>query len=685
MSHHRCGKRNSKRECKDKCADQLKVRELKACKVKTKLLDAMTTNTENLFINNKLFPVSSIPIKITNATPMPITQQGSYILDEVITKTVEIEGENIVINLANLSIISPAGCGLSINNSNKVFIYDGFIECTNGTAVCTNNSYNIAFRSLNTKESRAGYSVNTTDVLFFQNIFVQNITEYAFEFNECSSIYQGQINISDVAEYNQSLFSFRNSDILFLTKISFLGVNVTGVGSKYGMFLDTCFDTVIDNISFFKSSFATNAGDLLVNDIKILSSSNIDISLLSVTDKQLQVDGNFDLRYHSVNVEDSSSIYFGTGTFEDNGVTDVSGNAKSLEHLNIYSERSTDIIFKFTTGLNNFCVGGGPATKVYAGGVYTFEGGDWTLSGCTFNNVNIVNTLATDTTCIGVFAEDPLAYLLISGCTSNNNGNDDFVKESGGFKFTKAGSFDTIVQVTGSGSVNNLARVLTYSFLSEVPNTMFLGCLATSNEINNPALPNVGAFGFLVSGSVASVQESVSIYSCTANDNFSVLNNSYGVYAGVIDYGSGLTQGCKNLIVKGVDACSNSVGIHIEQSMLSNVLGNFFNINDIAGLQLSSAGSTSVISNTVTGSAVGYDIVNSPDSDIQKNLASACNTGFRDNTASGNFYVDNKAISSTVSAYDTAFAISLFEYNKLAGTYSYVSGENSLTVANVRA
>ena len=134
-----------------------------------------------------------------------------------------------------------------------------------------------------------------------------------------------------------------------------------------------------------------------------------------------------------------------------------------------------------------------------------------------------------------------------------------------------------------------------------------------------------------------------------------------------------------NLEVKKCNFNTNDLGIHLVEVVGASLIGNFVNLN-VSGLLLESCDFLSLFSNTaVNNQVVGYSIVDSPSSVVQKNLSQNNVIGFKDTTPGGNSYLSNNSKSNATN-YDTPFTLSVFKLDTLTGLYSLVSGEPVVNV-----
>ena len=706
----RCRDKKCEVSDKSKYVNKLKACEIKAKEIKACTVSAITTNTENFFVNDQKFFPSSIPTPITNSTVMPLTEEGRYRLAENITKQVKITGNNISIDLGNLTISNDNDCALLIEGASKVYIENGFIESLNNTAICVNDSFNVAFRSINTQASKSGMKCVNTVNLFVLNYFVQHISEFAASFENCVELFMGQASFSDLT-FTDYLFRIIDTDIVWMEKISFTRISIQDFGTKDVFSFRKSNDIFVNNVSFYQSNYSA-AGNLNLYNIHLDECLSVTIDNLTVTGEVMNINGAFNGVHNCVKVEKSENVFIQNGLFNGNDVRG-STNSEMLENITIYFEDTFDSVLKTMKMNSNSVSGGGLDTKMSVGGFLSLRGGNCVVVGCT-SDVNTVGTTESiDTKAVGYEVIDPESTYAFVSNGSNDNGNRNTM-EAGGFKVAGEGTTDSFVEFKSCLSNNNSARKLVYSFRSELSNTLFMSCSASSNEIKNE-LNKIGAFGILLTGSLQTVQINPSVYSSTANGNSALENDqfkkkknglgknskkssrilngvdqAYGLYAGKIDLGFGMTKGVRNLIVKNCDLCSNNVGIHLQEADQSSVLGNYVNLNvseteSGCGIKIVNGFSNSVISNSAIGCDIAVSVEEAENCDLSKNLASKCKIGFQDTTEDGNIYITNLSSSCDV-PFQTAFPVALFALDKSTGVYDFLSGHPDLTAfTNIQA
>lgn len=690
----------SRRKCSDqKSCDSEIVRKLKAYKLSAKCVKAGNITAQNLnaenvtaqnlkadnfFINGKAFSTTGNEIPVTNATPMPLTE-GRYIVIEDINKQIVIEGVNISLDLGNKTVRSPSGPALIIQNSTKIYVINGILESADTEALRVTGSYNVAIRSINTRESPSGMVWINTNTIFVYNYFVENITKLATFFLQCTNIYMGQVNITR-STFDLGLLLVNNCNIINFEKISFKELSSNLNGEKAIFLISNTFDIVIDNVSFYSSEYATSVNSKIAN-IYLTECFSASIKNVTITGESLTTTGAVTAVHNCIIMKKCANIELISGTFNDNTIT---GSVDSLELTNatIYLEDVTSAVIKWMTINSNLINVAGPATLVKVRGIQTVRGGDFVLVSNTSDLNNITNVpITADTSAIGFEVLDPEFTFEFVGNGSNNNGSAD-VRLAGGFRLTGEGTNDSILELKNCISNNNVAKSIVYSFYSQLSNTLFIGCSASSNEIPAPDANTFGAVGFLLSGTLTVVQRNAAVYSCTANENFvndtaTDIKVAAGIYAGTI---SGLS--CTNLIVKNCDVSTNKNGIQLVEVTNSSILGNFLNKNkkylDSAGIIMANGNGNSVISNSALDCSFGY-LIDCPNSDFSKNLASNCTGGFTDITASGNMYMNNNSNSCTTS-FAMTFIIPRYRLDKLTGVYLYIQGNPDLTAfTNIEA
>ncbi len=424
---------------------------------------------------------------------------------------------------------------------------------------------------------------------------------------------------------------------------------------------------------FYKS---LQNSDLNVNHIFIKNSGSVIVGGLIIDGNGLEVSGNSTGVHNCVRVDDGNNIFIEPNLFTDNHVIgDVNSLVLSMHAISV--KNVIDMIIKGNKINSNYISGGNNSTEREVRAFYGEGGGNWVLAKVQANSSYFKDGTVGST--YGYEAKDVSLYVKFVDCMSNNNGyldntNTVYPSESGGFKVTgdvKDNSVDFVNCVSNS----NTAGELVAGIYSTYDNTMVKGCISNDNFSSTGNSP---VYSYLFPGTVNTIQTNVFLFNCSGNNHL-LSGDTLGLFAGKTDLGDGLTLGVLNLEVKKCNFNTNDLGIHLVEVEGASLIGNFVNLN-VSGLLLESCNFLSLFSNTaVNNQVVGYSIVDSPSSVIQKNLSQNNVIGFKDTTPGGNSYLSNNSKSNAAN-YDTPFTLSVFKLDTLTGLYSLVSGEPVVNV-----
>lgn len=685
-------------------------------------LNVNAVNTQNLFINNKLFPTSIIPFKISGTTTIVGTNQGICPQDcppatpctptggffalgnSFSGKVTFCNVDSLRLNLANLVLSNDDDFALEIINCNQVFIYGGSIDSLNATAVRVSCSTDVTFKHINTTDSSSALLIEDSANVQVVEWHLQRLTDFAFRFIRSNYIQFTGLDINQIGAYaSPSLISGENSDMIFINNCAFYDINSTdATGTKSIISMDLCFDVKISHISILRTFFTSaENSDVNVYHVYFQNSGSLVLGSFIIDGDALIASGTSAAAMSCLRLENCNNVFMAHHLMTDNYVQGDE-NAASLSFQAVSALNVETMTMNSSKICTNFVNGGGVNTAISvrafygeeeAGPAGTFRSGNWFLSGniCNQSYVEFEGFLP-NASVYGFEIENVSSTIVLQNCSSNNNGNDrNNLGFAGGFRVVGVlpdNNTNTNININhcaANQNNSNNEQGQTTGFLSTYSNTLIINSEAISNTAGGEC------YGFLLPGLSAETetfQLTVSLFNCTANTNFSTNGAAYGLYAGAVDLGEGLTMGVQTLAIKKCTFSANGppigsnppnpgYGIYMNQVVVSSLIGNLLNSNNF-GLYIEGGNTNSILCNSALYNDYGFTVVNSPDSLFEKNIAQSNTIGYSDNTAGGNTYYTNKSVSDGTPYLMTGFTIPHFRYNKATGTFTFVSGEPTL-------
>lgn len=675
-------------------------------------------NTRELFINNKEFPTSTIPFKISESMVIvgtegacgdescpeatPGTPQGGlFALGRSFTGKITFCGvSGLNLNLVGLELSNVDDYAIELINCNKVYICNGVVNSLNSAAIRVTCSTDVQFAYLNTSNSGAALEVDNSLDIKIQKWYIRNASQFAIRVQDSRYLRITGIDInggddsSDLTTFSErALIDIRRSDMIFINNSAFYNMNVQeAVGEKGVIYMDTCFDVKVSRISILTTRFTapvnTNLNAFLIT---FINSGSLIFGGFIIDGDSVAVSGTGQGQLMCLRIEECNNVFMANNLMTDNF---VSGSASSavLAFVGVRLVNVETFTMNNTKICTNYAEGGGANTEVL---VYSFFGselpgtglksGNWFLSG----NICNQNYVTTNTrSMIGGFnVANVSSTVLFQKCSANNNGNYiGTAREVVGFRVVGFDNPDNnnltnIKFYHCAANQNNSSEPSgkTTGFQSTYSNTMFSNCEAVSNTAG------LDCIGFLVSGVVNGKQLNAALYHCTGNTNFSSNGRSFGAFAGPINFQGQLTAGVETLSIQksafmaniGSSVANPGFGVFLQNVEISQIIGNVLNQNNCA-LCIAGGFGNNVFGNSALNNDRGFAINQSPDSFFERNLAQLNTIGYVDNTTGGNTYYRNKAVSNTTQFNTIGFAIPVFHYNKATGIFTYVSGEPTL-------
>jgi parallel beta-helix repeat protein len=698
--HHQ----KSRKHCKKHRSEH--IRNLDVCKLEAKkmnvtnakvdALEAQVTKTESLYINDKKFPTSTTGTPISETTV--ITAPGKYVVTQSFVGKITIQDtQNVDLNLANLTVSNDNGPALEIVNCEIVWVHGGFLESSTDTAVVCQDSYNPAFRDIYTLQSPSALRATNCNSLFFKNWFIQNVTDFAISIDNCPNTFSAVTNVSDVTGYAQDyLIRVINTDIFYLRNFTFQNIVGSFDGVKSDILVDNCFDLKLENFSSFTNEYNVADASLQYNIVSILNCGDVTLTQMTVSGDALTATGASDAKLYNIRIENSYNVSLVNSNFADNSVTGDE-NATNLELHNIHVEALPGASYGCTNyqiseigSSGNTITGGSDATsrsiRMLSANGRNDEpdatgAGNWSIGRSKVSGL-VMNDGKMGSVC-GIEILNFDSMVRFYDLMLNNNGN-EFNAETCGLK--ALGTYDTLMQIDRCQSNENQANDLVASLVSSYNNTNIFGCSGCNNNLLNAEPTAKGCFGALLPGSVGTAQLSPKVY----NSTFSVLEVSpsvasvytYGVYAGAIDLGEGVTSGVSDMTVINC-ACSNNsngYGIFLKDVSISDLEQNTTSLNDLAGICVQGGDQSTITHNNTSQNTTGIQLDNVPYSSVSKNLSSNNDVGFVDTTAGGNAYLTNESINDISDSYSiSGGVIPVFELDRATGNFNFVSGNPVIT------
>lgn len=671
-------------------------------------LNVSTINTRDLFINNKLFPTSIIPFKISGPTVIvgtngacqggdcppatPGTPNGGlFVLGNSFTGKVTFCGvEGLNLNLANLVLDNPDDFALEFINCNNVLVYNGAVNSANGVAVRVSCCSDVTFKRLNTTDSAGALFIENSLNVRIKYWYMAGITNRAIEFVGSRYLDFHFLDINNVVSIaSTSLIQGSNSDMIFINNCAFYNINlVSALGLKSILAMDTCFDVKVSHISILGTSVeAVPNTDLTVYFVYFTNCGSMVLGSFIIDGDRVSVSGTGSATFSCLRMEECNNVFTAHFLMTDNFVSS-SGPAPRLTFQAI-SVRNVETFTLNGSKINtNYVEVADDATVASVRSFYGEEvfvgqlrAGNWYLSGNICNQHYVFSPTSTpvQASAYGFEVVNVSSTVVFQNSSSNNNGNQqNNLTEAGGFKVTAvdaANNTQTNINFFHCASnQNNSNSVIgtTAGFTSTYSNTIISGCEAISNTAGGEC------YGLLLHGLNSVSQLTVSLFKCTASTNFSFTANAYGVYAGTL----GTNARVETLVIKSSTFSANGgavggYGVYLSEVVVSSIMTTLMNQNNF-GLYIDGGSANEIKSNSALNNNIGIQVNESPDSILDKNICQSNDVGFADNTVTGNTYYANKSVSNTVSFDTVGFVIPLFAYNKLAGTFSFVSGEPTL-------
>lgn len=675
-------------------------------------LNVDNINTQNLFINNKLFPTSIIPFKISGPTVIvginggacaggdcppatPGTPNGGlFVLGSSFTGKVTFCGvEGLNLNLANLVLDNPNDVALEFINCNNVLVYNGAVNSANGVAVRVSCCSDVTFKRLNTTDSAGALFIENSLNVRVKYWYMAGITNRAIEFFASRYLDFHFLDINNVSAIaSTSLIQGANSDMIFMNNCAFYNINLVGAeGLKSVIAMDTCFDVKVSHISILGVSVdAIPDADLTVYFVYFTNCGSMVLGSFIIDGDRVSVSGSGSAEFSCLRMEECNNVFTAHFLMTDNFVSST-GAAPRLTFRAI-SARNLETFTLNGSKLNtNYAEPASAATVVSVRSFYGEEvfldqlrAGNWFMSGniCNQNYVftpSVAPGSMVDATAFGFEVVNVSSTVVFQNSSANNHGNlQNNLTHAGGFKVTgvdAANNTQTNINffhcAANQNNSNNVTGT-TAGFTSTYSNTIISGCESISNTAGG------ACYGYLLHGLPSVPQLTVSLFKCTASTNFSFAGNAYGVYAGVLN-GSGRVE---TLVIKSSTFSANGgvmngYGVFLNEVVVSSIMTTLMNQNNI-GLSINGGSANEIKSNSALNNDAGMQVNQSPESIFDKNICQSNDVGFADNTASGNTYYSNKSVSNTVAFDMVGFVIALFAHNKMAGTFTYVSGEPTL-------
>jgi hypothetical protein len=734
--HKNCEKLN-RQNVKRQCVDKSHVKSIFAETVDVSgpnggVLNVDTVNTDQIFIDNKLFPTSIIPYKIngpstfvgshspipppcsacniTCPSPTPGTpSSGLFALGQSFKGKVTFCGiQGMQLNLAGLTLENDDDFALEFINCNQVYVFGGTVKSKNNTAIHVVCSANVTFKSINTTNSNGAMSVESSYDIKIANWYMDNITGFAFDI-QCSDYLRcSGLDINNIGSYtSDSLFSVNNCQMIFINNCTFYNINYTStsLNPKSIIKVENGFDVKISHISILTTSFVSNE-DLNVYLVHFKDSGSLILGSFIIDGDSVTVSGPHSATMNCLRLENCNNTFMAHHLMTDNYVKG-DANAVSLIFHGVSLHTMTTFTMNSSKICTNYVQGGGAGTTVevrsfYGGNMPPLPppspvptSGNWYLSG-NICNQNFIETSSyiTNSSIYGFEVVDVEYTVLFRNCSANNhnNGPQINVAEGGGFKIrgikvsnNTQNNID-IINCQANQNCSDGALGKTYGFYCTYSNTKFNSCEAISNQAGREC------YGFFLPGLDTTVQYTVSLTGCNANTNLSTNRNAYGLYAGEIDGSLSVTA----LVVKNCIFNSNGppigssppnpgYGIYLNKVTAGELINNFMNDNNY-GLYMKLCDCNALFSNSAIYNDIGYQINQSTNSNLKKNT-SQCNTkGFIDNTTGGNSYNQNCSTSDiTPFTITGGGVINLYALDKTTGNYINVSGGPLTVFSNLQS
>jgi len=598
-------------------------------------------NTSALFINNRLFPTSIIPIVI-NDTVVITNGTGLYALGKSFTGTVTFDNcQSLSLNLVNQVLTGS----IIIRNSNQIVLFEGSVNNPNGISVDIKDSTDIVITNLNISDTQRGIECLNVEDLTIGGLYIENISDLAIYLENTNIMIFFNITIRNIRTYtNKSLIDIVGCQGLFYNKIFFNDIScntLKGENKNMISLTNSTFDVKMTEISILRVQFFASA-DVEVNHIYTENSGSMILSDFIIDANYLNTTGPINAKHSCIKMKDCNNMFGEKCLITDNAITS-DPDAVSLKMHSINIDNVFDLSLENFAINGTFISGGENSNIKEVRGFYGELGGNWVISGFLLNSQYFDK--GTNGTCYGLEIKDVTLSIRIKHCVSNNNGfftDKIYPDQCGGF--IAGGKEDSNITFIECCSNSNTGGTFTTSFTSDYNNTEIINCESNGNFSNTP---NGSVISFLIPGN-HQIQKNVLLRECISN-NFETNVNSYGAIIGSL-------FGVQNLKVLNCGFINNHYGIYLNA------------IND-----------SSVISCSVNFNYYGIYLIDSHNVLVKDNTSQANTIGYTDNTP--NIYINNKSINDKTTTYNlTGFEISLFRLNKVTGKYAYISGEPILGI-----
>ena len=597
------------------------------------------SNTSALFINNRLFPTSVIPVVI-NDTITITNGTGLYAMGKSFTGNITlINCQSLSLNLVNQILTGT----IEIINCNQIVVFDGSVNNPIGTSIDIKNSTDIVFNNLNISDTLRGITCLEVEDISIVGVYIENIYDYAIRLEKTNDIIFFNITIRNIESYtNKSIIDIVNCQGMFFNKIFFNDINYHNLIYDHKNIIsisDNSYDMKFSEISILRVKFFSNI-DIQVNHIHIENSGSIIVRDLIIDGNYLYTTGPIKSSHTCIKVKNSNNFFGEKCLLTDNGIISDQ-NAIELKMHTVAVSNVVNMSLKDFAINSTFISGGINCIIKDVRGFYGESGGNWVFADLLLNSQYFSDGI--NGTCYGLEINNVYLSITIAHCISNNNGYYDetytiYPDQCGGF--LAKGISDSNITFLNCTSNSNTGGTSTISYNSSYDNTEFMNC---SSNGNYSSIENGKIVSFYIPGN-SDIQKDVLINNCISNNYPDGNLNSYGVYSGEISL-------VKNLRVQHSGFMNNYYGIYL------------YNTTD-----------SCILKCTVNYNNDGINIDSSSNILIQDNISQQNSTGYLDNTP--NTYINNKSIGDIIESYDlTGFAISLFKLNKLDGKYINISGE----------
>lgn len=672
------------------------VKNQKVVNAKFENFDTDRIETDALYINNKLFPSSIIPFSIKESTTIVGTNNaitppcdectegcpeatpgtptgGLFALGKSFTgKITFCNVKSMQLNLTGLILNNNDDFALEFINCNQVYVYAGTVNSLNATAIRVSCCSNIAFSHMNTTLSNNCLFIEKSYDIHIKSWYLDNLSGYAFNVNCTNYLRLNNLDINNIfaeSPLNDALIMVNNSEMVFISNCAYYNINYTNVsGTKSIMKMNNCFDVKISHVSILTTAYSSASNeDLNIYLVYLSNCGSLVLGSFIIDGDLVNKIGTGSAELNCLRLTNCNNTFMAHHLMTDNFIN-ADGFAKSLTFHGIYLNEMTTFTMNSSKICTNFLKGAGVDTLQEVRSFYGEAGGNWYLSGNICNENRIEGPSYLNTSVAGFEVVNIRSSVILQKCSANNHGASLYnIQTSSGFiirainpDFNNKTSID-IDNCSANQNVSDNTFGTSFGYLCTYSNTLITNSEAISNEAG------LSCYGFLLPGLIASTQNTVSLFNCSANTNFSALKTAYGVYSGKLDLGVGLTDGVATIAIKKCTFTANGpptgsnppnpgYGIYLNEINVSSIIGNLLNENNYA-LYINMGLNHSIISNSAVHNDVGFEINEAGNSIIQKNLSQNNFHGYIDNTtaASGNIlnsYFTNNAVANTLTSYE---------------------------------